>query len=388
MRNKLRPILGLMALAGTVAAAGWWYHATRPEVRFARGFAAAEKGDFLRAETYAEVLRTSGDLDRYRLLMAEINLRQKRPLKAIEYLQAIPPDSPVSIDAALMIARTSIGLRRPHEAAQAIGFVLLKNPDHLDAHRLLATIYYDQGDLLRTIPHLEKIAELDPKDARPLRLLGLIYRDLEKLEEAVTAYRESLHRNPHPPDEEEVRVELAVCLMRLYRESEAIDTVHGLDTPAAAALRAEAMLALGQEAEAVELLDRELVKHPNYVGLLRLRGERYLLSGDVAKAIDILERVVREAPHDFRSRTQLARAYHAAGRTADEEAQNREVKQLLDLIQRVHDKNIEAMADPWDAAIRRELAELCEKIHRPELARMWRRAAEAAERARRQPASP
>lgn len=383
MLNGRRLILGLITLSALAGAAGWGYYITRPEVRFARGYAAAQAGDFVRAETYAEILKSAGEFDRYRLLMAEISLRQKQPLKAIEYLRAIPPDSPLSTEAALMVARISIGLRRPHEAAQAIAFVLQRNPDHVDAHRWLATIFYDQGDLLRTIPHLEKVAELDPNDARPHRLLGLIHRDLEKLEEAVAAYRESLRRNPHPPDEDELRVEMAVCLMRLYREAEAIDAVRGLNTPAAAALRAEAMLALGQEVEAVELLDRELAKHPDYIGLLRLRGERYLHSGDAAKAIEMLERVVREAPHDLRSRTQLARAYHVAGRTADEEAQNREVKELLDLIQRVHDKNIEAMADPWDAATRRELADLCEKIHRPELARMWRRAAEAAERARR-----
>ncbi len=383
MRNRWRLSVGGVAALAVASAAGWGYYVTRPEFRLSRGLSAAKEGDFVRAETYAEFLKSSGDLDRHRLLMAEIALRQKRPLEAIDYLQAIRPESPVSVDAALLVARTSIGLRRPHEAAQAIVFVLQRNPDHVDAHRWLATIYYDQGDLLRTIPHLEKVAELDPTDGRPHRLLGLIYRDLEKLEEAVAAYRESLRRQPHPPDAEEVRVEMAVCLMRLYREAEAIEAVQGLDTPAAAAVRVESMLALGREAEATELLDQELAKHPDYVGLLRLRGERDLLAGNAARAIDILERVVRAAPHDLRSRTQLARAYHVVGRVDDEEAQNRELKQLLDLIQRVHQKNIDAMADPWNATIRRELADLCDKIHRPELARMWRRAAEAAERARR-----
>jgi Flp pilus assembly protein TadD len=315
--------------------------------------------------------------------MGEIALRRKSPATALEYLAAIPPESPVGMEAAIRVAQATVALRRPFEAMSALYFVLQKNPQHVEAHRWLATIYYDQGDYLRTIPHLEKVAELDPSDARPHRLLGLIYRDLDKLDDAIAAYSESLRRNPHPPDEEEVRVEMAVCLLRVYREAEAIDAVAGWDTPAAAAIRAEAMLALGHEQQATELLDRELTKHPDYIGLLRLRGERFLAAGQPEQAVAILERVVREAPHDLRSRTQLARAYHLLGRTADAEAQNREVQEYMELIQKVHDKNIKAMEDPWDAVTRRELADLCEKIHRPELARMWRRAAEAAQQARR-----
>jgi Flp pilus assembly protein TadD len=366
-----------------VAAGGWWYYSTQPSVRLARGQSALRLDDFVRAEAYAELLKSSGDLDRYRLLMGEIALRRKSPATALEYLAAIPPESPVGMEAAIRVAQATVALRRPFEAMSALYFVLQKNPQHVEAHRWLATIYYDQGDYLRTIPHLEKVAELDPSDARPHRLLGLIYRDLDKLDDAIAAYSESLRRNPHPPDEEEVRVEMAVCLLRVYREAEAIDAVAGWDTPAAAAIRAEAMLALGHEQQATELLDRELTKHPDYIGLLRLRGERFLAAGQPEQAVAILERVVREAPHDLRSRTQLARAYHLLGRTADAEAQNREVQEYMELIQKVHDKNIKAMEDPWDAVTRRELADLCEKIHRPELARMWRRAAEAAQQARR-----
>jgi Flp pilus assembly protein TadD len=374
---------GVGLVVTLVAAGGWYYYSTRPAERFRRGRIALRQGDLVRAETYAELLKNSGDTDWYRLLMGEMALRRKSPASAIDYLTAIPPESPPGAEAAILLAQASVALRRPYEAMSALYFVLQKNSQHIEAHRWLATIYYDQGDYLRAIPHLEKVAELDPKDARPHRLLGLIYRDLDKLDDAVSAYQESLRRDPHPIDEEEVRVELAVCLMKQHRESDAMSAVEGLDTPAASAIRIEGMIATGQEDVANRLLDQELAKHPNYIGLLRLKGEQELLHGEPGKAVEILERVVREAPHDLRSRTNLARAYHVMGRKADEEAENLEIKRMIDLMQKMHDKNVQAMADPWDAAIRYELADLCERLHRPELAQMWRRAAQAAERARR-----
>jgi thioredoxin-like negative regulator of GroEL len=41
------------------------------------------------------------------------------------------------------------------------------------------------------------------------------------------------------------------------------------------------------------------------------------------------------------------------------------------------DLNRQAMRNPWDADVRRRLAEVCEQIGRPDLAAMWRSAADA-----------
>src|SRR5262249_19618583 len=161
----------------------------------------------------------------------------------------------------------------------------------------------------RAAYHLDEVKRLEPADARAPRLLGLIFRDRELFEEAEDAYRESLKRDPHPADEAEVRVELAACLMRLRKEEQVLQELTGVETEAAQAVRAEAMIALGRAAEALAILDRGLKEHPDYGGFLRLRGERYNAAGQPDKALPLLEKMVKQVPDDFRARTALARAY-------------------------------------------------------------------------------
>ena len=256
-------------------------------------------------------------------------------------------------------------------------FVLQRDAENVVAMRWLAAIYYDQGDLLQTITLLERIRDLDPADSRSVWLLGTIHRDLDKLDEAIAAFRESLRREPHPVKEIDLRVELAECLFKQQSHADVLQALHGFDASAAVALKFEALVGLGQAQEAIALLDTALAKDPAHLGLLRLRGEHYLQSGDIKEAVRVLEAVVRESPSDFRSRTNLALAYEQLGRSADAEVQHQKVKETLNLFQKVHDKGREAMNDPWDGRVRLEMAELCERIDRPELARMWRRAAEA-----------
>lgn len=377
-----RVVVIAFAVIAVIAGGGWWYQATRPATRLRRGQEAARARDYIRAEHYADLLKNSGDNDGYHLLMGEVALQRGLFDKGLGHLMQVHDASPLHFDAAVLSARCLISLRRPRPASELLLHVISEKPTHADAHRYLATIFYDQGDLSRAVPHLEEVAKLDTKDARPLRLLGLVRRDREEHEEAAAAYRESLKRNPHPPDEAEVRVELAVSLIKLRKEDEVLAAVAGIETEAAQAVRAEAMIALGQETEAIELLDRGLKEHPDYGGFLRLRGERYVANAQPAKAIPLLEKLVEQVPDDFRGRYQLAQAYADVGRKADSDAQHRKHKEITTIIEQIDAKQKKAIENPWDPGVRRELADLCDKIHRPKLAEMWRRAAEAAESSR------
>jgi hypothetical protein len=48
-----------------------------------------------------------------------------------------------------------------------------------------------------------------------------------------------------------------------------------------------------------------------------------------------------------------------------------------DVIKAIQERSMQATKDPWDPQVRLQLAELCEKANRPQLAKMWRTAAEA-----------
>jgi Flp pilus assembly protein TadD len=93
----------------------------------------------------------------------------------------------------------------------------------------------------------------------------------------------------------------------------------------------------------------------------------------------VLEPVVAAHPNDDRARYQLALAYARMGRDADAREQNRLVDQTRARLTELSDLNRAALRDPWDAAVRRRLAELCEQLGKQELAKMWHRAAEACE---------
>ncbi|MCX7324098.1 MAG: hypothetical protein NTZ14_06595, partial [Hyphomicrobiales bacterium] len=74
----------------------------------------------------------------------------------------------------------------------------------VEAHRGLAVIAYDLGELSKALVHLKRVSELDPKDSRPSRLSGLINKDMSQDPDAEAAYREALRRGLPPEGEREV----------------------------------------------------------------------------------------------------------------------------------------------------------------------------------------
>jgi tetratricopeptide (TPR) repeat protein len=377
-RSSSQIVAGVLVVVAAIVGGWWWRHSTKPETRLRRGQEAVRSRDFVRAEQYAELLKDAGDEDRFHLLMGEIELRQNRWSAALGHFGQVKEDGPLHVESDVLTAHCAISLRQPRLAAELLLRVLSERPDHADALRYLASIYFDQGDLGRAVGYLEQVERLDPADARTPRLRGLIHRDREEFEEAVAAYRESLRRNPRPADEAELKVELAECLMKLRKEEEILRDLSGVETPAAQAVRAEALIGLGREPEALPILDRGLKEHPEFGGFLRLRGERYLAAGQADKAVPLLEKQVAHVPDDFRARTQLALAYDNLGRSKESKDQSDKVKEIQAVYDQIYEKYKKAHADPWDAAVREQLAELNAKIHRDGDAKMWRMAAEGA----------
>ena len=366
-------VAAMLALGGT----GWWYRTSRPEYRFRTGEEAARTGNFERAERNATALEEGGQTDLALLLRGEIAYHQADAARGMAYVNQIKGEGEIRVRGAVLAARCMIALKNPREAEKALYFVLNQAPDNIEAHRWLAVIYYDQGDFKRTIPHLEEVAKLDPKDERPHFLLGSIHKDMEEADEAVKAFKESLRRRPAGPQAIETREALAEAQIKNYQEADALKTLQGLDSAKAVALKAEAMITLGRAVESVSLLDEALAKFPDTGSLMRLRGERYRDAGDQETAAKLLERVIALDPQDYRSRSQLALCYNALDRTKEGEEQNKKAKATQDLIEKVHDLGNAAMKDPWDAATRDQLAVLFDQLNRPQMAKMWRIAAAA-----------
>jgi tetratricopeptide (TPR) repeat protein len=368
------------------AAAVWWHHTTRPEHLLREGQAALRRGDTEAADQLAVRLEASGHPDHAHLLLGEVYLRLKRPSRALQEFNQIRDQGAIRREAAVYSGQCLLELHNVVEAVRCFEFVLSEQPDHLECHRGLAIVYYDQGAMDKALEHLQAVTRLDPSDGRPYWLMGQIYKDQARSAEAVAAYEEALKRSLAGEPLQKVREGLTEALLQKGDGARALDILAACDArhaeePPMLALKAEALLIQARTSEAKELLDRALRLHPGSVDLQKARAKLHLQDGEGQQAAALLERFLAAQPHDVTCRYQLIKAYRMLDRTEDATAQRARLDESQALVQELSKLSAEAEVKPWDAALRLRLAEVCDKLDKQDLAGMWRRAAAACPRA-------
>ncbi|MEZ6108982.1 MAG: tetratricopeptide repeat protein [Pirellulaceae bacterium] len=113
-------------------------------------------------------------------------------------------------------------------AANLLQQALAIDANYVDAHRLLAAIYYDQGLDDLTVQHLTFVSQLAPGDPKPDRQMGLMCLEFQDYDTAITHYTEALRRNPPLHVEVEIRQELAQAYVKTNQSDKALEN---LDTP-------------------------------------------------------------------------------------------------------------------------------------------------------------
>lgn len=368
-------------LVGT--AAGWWYRTTRPDYLFARGREALQREDWDRVDTCADRLEASGQTDRALFLRGSRLVRQGRQAEALRLLNRIRDKGDLRVEAASVSGRCLLELKALPEASRIFLWVLEQDEDNVDAHRGLAAIAYDLGNLTTALTHLEHVARLDDRDGRSYRLMAMIYGFMGQDDKAEEHYREALSRDLSHDFRRAVQLELAECLLRKTRYTEALELLDErlksgeTEELSSLAMRGDALRQQGKFTEAAAVLDRALVDYPRNPQLLNARGQLYLSRKEDARAIDMLEKAVAISPGDYSCRYSLARAYTAAGRKAEASEQEKKAAELRLVMDQLSSLSREAMRKPWDADIRYRLADICEKVDNRKLAAMWRQAARA-----------
>src|SRR5262249_43673370 len=155
--RRLRQVLGrcmiaaaVLALLGTAGA--FWYRSTRPENVLKRGQQALAEGDLDYAERVAAKLDSARHTDHTQLLRCELFFRGRDYAKAVDEFNHIQDRGELLVEASALCGRSFLlELHRPTEAERFFLFVVSKRPDHVDAHRGLATIYYDQRAWVKAV---------------------------------------------------------------------------------------------------------------------------------------------------------------------------------------------------------------------------------------------
>ena len=342
----------------------------------------------IKAEDWTEVRRLKNVLDdrenadvETQFLEANLYMNVLNHQKVMERVGTIAGDKRIREDCMLLAVHCFTAVQDMPSAMRTLEELVMEFPDNVDAHRLLIAHYYDFGALQQAMQHCERVSELAPKDPRPDRLMGLISKDFEKHELAITHYLESLRRAPNDPEfdqQNEIRVELAEVYIRMRKYQDAKQQLQELseDTPLrlnamANAYLAECAMALGDFGEAesrIQLAIQQDATLPNghtVLGILSMQ------TGKPEEARNALERAAELDPSNDRVFFQLSNVLRQLGETALAEqalARHEEIKTLkLEYIE----LNVRAAQQTDDDGIRVQIAQIAEKLGDLEAAISW-----------------
>jgi tetratricopeptide (TPR) repeat protein len=377
--------LTVTAVLFGVGITAWWRHVHSAEYMLRRGEELLASGDNAAAHEYAERLQNEGYRDHAHLLRGQALLKAGKLNPAIQEINEIPEEeTALRLKAAETFGLNFLALQMRAEAEQLFNYILSKNPDHLNAHRGLAALYFDQGAVSKALHHAGHWSRLSPQAGGPHRFMGVIYMDMgdmgENNEVACSCFKEALAKELSPAQREEVKRELAEVLMRKTNYADAWNLLRELDPHSQGLektqeLKVECLTKLNRAAELSDQLRQALAQFPNNASLLYIQARLSLDSGQLEEAAKLLERAVRADRHSSRCRLLLAQTYTALGRPNDAAEQIRQSEAAQKLEHQLSELTRQAMDAAWDQEIRLRLAALCDQLGRYDEAANWRRAA-------------
>lgn len=358
-----------------------------PIVLFTQGRAAVEKEEWDEVRQIKNQLKVLPNADvETKFFEAVLYLNVLNYPASMQRINKIAGDERIREDCMIMASRIFLTTGDIPGAMRTLSEMIVEFPDNVDAHRLLSAKYYDFGSLQLAMKHCQRISELAPQDPRPDRLMGLISKDFDKNELAVTHYTESLKRTPGDStfkQASEIYVELAEVQIRLRNYAAALASLANL--PAndmspylvanARSYQAECHVALGEFDEAQKYIQQALSIDAQHEHALEMHGTLAMQSGQTELALSILLQAATRHPGNDRILFKLSNVHRQLG-NADEAAtvlaQHQQVKKLK--IQYI-EKNVIAAQVPTDANIRFELGKIAEQLYDVQAAGSWYRAA-------------
>jgi tetratricopeptide (TPR) repeat protein len=261
--------------------------------------------------------------------LARLRLLQRRPDSVVRLLGARLKGwtDPESLS---LLGEANLALGRTQEAWGIYRRFLEQRPDDITALTRYAELTYRHSGLAEALIPYRRLEHLQPGRVEWPRALGQIYMEIDRYELAVAAFRDAARIDPDSGDlrfalaeAEFLAGHLDACLADLDLAGATLPN----DTRIPAA-RAECLVALGRNNEAVQFLETVLSREPGHLRAMRLRAELHLQRRDFAHALELLERARRVDPDDWRVLYKLALVYDRLGRRDEARAAQLRMQEL------------------------------------------------------------
>ena len=176
--------------------------------------------------------------------------------------------------------------------------------------------------------------------------------------EAVTCYQQVLQLDPQ---HDEARLKLTAALLEQRAFAAAVPHLEYLRQHQPDNLQVPVRLGacrafLGQQEEAVRLLDDALSRQPDFAPALAERGKIALAREEYAAAVNWLRQAVERNPTDHSARYSLVQCLRHQGKETEAQQQEQQLKQLEADLKRINEIATRGMAQaPHSAALHGEL---------------------------------
>ena len=352
-----------------------------PMTRVSRAVRAIDAGDLATVQSELKALKEVEGGDPYVKFIGGVVLMRDNKYEAALNAFGAAKDNPELAAQTLTLSGEALyHLNQRGPAANLFLQSLLIDDEQVNAHRWLASLYYDNGANDHAAAHLRRIAQLAPDDFRPYRLLASMSKDFRDYEGAVENYNEALDRDAPVLVRAEMLLEKAQSLTRLRRYAEARET---LDSPLLSEIKeprfvammkntqAECLLDSGNANDADVLVNEVLTADARNLDGLILKGSIQQLNGEIDQAATTFEAAVQVDPYNYTAHFKLAQAYAAQNKSdlaKQTQARAEELKTQLEQFSKLHEA---AAADMQDAETRFKLGQMALTLGRPQIAKTW-----------------
>ena len=131
--------------------------------------------------------------------LASLYLKDGKPQRAVEHIQAALTDDPNNLSLALQLGQVFESQSRLHDAMSQYLWAIHLDPQNAEAYVRAASITAREGDTSEAINYYLHALRLDPNDVIAHNGIGQLYADGGRTEEAMSHFRDALRIDPNSP---------------------------------------------------------------------------------------------------------------------------------------------------------------------------------------------